>query len=67
MTDADGDRPGGAPPSPSSPDDRPPKRITYPDLPAAERLRVVEVWRGPFQEALMEHLAERAAVHVRAA
>jgi hypothetical protein len=67
VTTADGDRPGGAPPSPSSPDDRPPKRLTYSDLSAAPRLRIVEVWRGPFQEALAEHLAERAEALTRAA
>lgn len=67
---SEGDRPGGAPTSPSSPDDRPPRRITYDDLPAEKQLRVVQILRGPFQEALAEYFAERKAAqteHVRAA
>lgn len=48
----------------------PPQRVTYSSLPAEKRLRVVEILRGPFREALAEMAAERAAAaqeHARAA
>lgn len=67
MSAVDGDRPGGAPPSPTNPSDGPPK-LTYATAPADSRLRLREIWSGPFREALAERAAEIASEsHVRAA
>lgn len=62
----EGDRPEGAPPPPKPRPISPrPKRPMYSDLPAADRLRVVEILRDPFREALAELAAERE--HAQAA
>lgn len=66
MTAADGDRPGGAPPSPTNPSDGPPK-LTYATAPAESRLRIREIWSGPFREALAEMAAEHTSSLARAA
>jgi hypothetical protein len=56
---ADGDRPGGAPPSDSKPTDRPPKRFS--ELSAADQLRVVEIIRPGFEKALANYRVRKAA------
>ncbi|THV25967.1 hypothetical protein [Glycomyces paridis] len=62
----DGDRPGGAPPPGPKPTDSPPRRFA--DLPAADQLRAVEIFRPAFERALARRRARQtAAEHVKAA
>lgn len=67
MQAADGDRPS-APHRPTNPSDGPGKKFA--DLPAADRLRVVEILRPGFEKALANYQARKraeAAQHVKAA
>jgi len=65
----DGDRPGGAPPSPGGPPDSGPPR-KFSDLAPADQIRVVEILRPAWDRAMArrrERLRAEAETHVRAA
>jgi hypothetical protein len=51
---------------PANPSDGPPK-LTYATAMPASRLRIREIWSGPFREALAEMAAERTEAMTRAA
>lgn len=56
-------------PRPTNPPDGPPKSArsestSFTTLTAREQLRVVEIFRGPFREALAEVIAERETAGV---
>lgn len=60
----EGDRPGGAPPSPGGPPDSgPPRRFR--DLPAADQTRAVEILRPSFERALARY-RERKRIEAEA-
>lgn len=71
MPAIEGDRPGGATPSPSNPSDGPPKGTIYSSLSAGGQLKVISLLGKDFQETLAEMAAEREAAvagsHVKAA